>query len=97
MAAITSMAFGDQVVARTNQLEVIYVIQNRDALRAQLPKYRRGQVMIDVANVGNIGPKLMDDLAQLLACLTRVQNVCRHSRASNHAGGFVLEVDVRHE
>src|SRR3977135_4744365 len=48
-----------KVVVRTQHLEVVQVIDDGDALPLQFPKNRRREVMVDSANVGEIGCKVL--------------------------------------
>jgi hypothetical protein len=63
-ATITVAAMSDQVVARANDLEIVQVIEDGNALRMQFPKDRRGEMVIDVAHVRDVRPECRQDPAQ---------------------------------
>ena len=95
--ALAGSSFGHHVVSGAEQLEIVQVIKNRYALRFELPKNRRGQVMIDVAHMRDVGTESGDDLPQPSASVNGIDNVSREFGACYPSMGRPLEIDVRHE
>jgi hypothetical protein len=50
-------ALGDEVVGGTQNFEIVQVIEHGDSLALQLPEDGRRQVVVDAANVGEVGRK----------------------------------------
>ena len=59
-APVTDLAVRYHVVGGTDQFQVIDVIKNGDTLTMELPQNRRREVVVDVANMCHVGPKLRD-------------------------------------
>src|SRR5689334_4774437 len=92
-ASFACTAVRHQVVGRAYQLEVIQVVEHGDALGFQLPQNGWGQVMIDVAHVGDIRTKFRDQATQLLSRLGRINGVPCKSGASQQSVTVFLEID----
>ena len=60
LARLASFSPQHQVVARTQNLEVVQVVDDRNLLRLQLPQDRRRQVVINIPHVRHIRPEIRD-------------------------------------
>src|ERR1700739_544631 len=58
LASFANFSSRHQIVGWTQQLEIIQVIEHRNATLLQFPKNRRREVMIDFSPIVDIGAKL---------------------------------------
>src|SRR5713226_1086798 len=86
-----------EIVVRTQDLEVVQVIDNGDALSLQFPQNRRRQVMIDSANVGQIRRVVAEAGTHAAPGGGRIERVCRHPSLLQKTGVWILEIEIRNQ
>lgn len=97
VACVACSTVRDAVVAWAEQLEVIHVIQDRNSVGLQFPEDGWREVMIDVADMRNIGPKFGDHCAQAPPRRTGINGVGGEVKPVQGSSRCILEVDMGHE
>src|SRR5579864_4088252 len=95
--ALARMSFGYHVVGGAKQLEIVQMIEHRDALRLEFPENRRGQVVIDVAHVRNVGMKISDHPTQSPASVSGIEGMRRVFHTRQQSMGMAFEINVWQE
>ena len=57
-AEFAGVSIGDAIVGWTQDLEIVEMVKDRDALTLQFPENRGREVVVDAANVGEVGRKI---------------------------------------
>ena len=94
-AGFADFALGHEVIGGAEHFEIVEVINNGDAAALEFPEDGGREVMIDTADVGEVGGEIGDAIAHGAARGAGINRVGGHSDFAREAGAGILEIDVR--
>ncbi len=94
-AEFASAAIGDKIVGGAQDLEIVQVVEHGDPLALQFPKNRGRQVVVDAANVRQIGREVSQTTAHRAPSRWGIEGMRRHLNLLQETSVWILEVDTR--